>query len=277
MWNRSELKSRAKTAFKRNYWQCVLVALILALLCGNHGSSNGNNNNNNGNGSGYTSNIDLPGDSDDGGVLDEILDGIPAEGEIGGNIVENASKNGGINIASNFLNGLPIEFAGILMTLGIVAGSIFIVLTLFVFNVIEVGGCKFFVNNIYEKTTVGTLLDGFRGSNYMDIVLTQFLRGLFTVLWGLLLVIPGVVKGYEYRMIPYILSEYSDITYKEAFQMSRSMMKGNKWNTFILDLSFIGWDILNIFTFGLLGLFYVNPYKQATKAELYEELKRQTM
>lgn len=277
MWNRSELKSRAKTAFKRNYWQCVVVALLLALLCGNHTGNNGsnNNNNNNGNSSGYTYNIDLPGDSEDGGVLDEILDGIPAEDELGGNIVENASKKGTINIVSNVFNGIPIEFASIFMTLGIIAGVIFILLTVFVFNVIEVGGCKFFVDNIYEKATAGTLLSGFRGSNYMDIVATQFLRSLFTALWSLLLIIPGIVKSYEYRMIPYILGEYSDITYQEAFDMSRSMMHGNKWNTFVLDLSFIGWDILNALTFGILGLFYVNPYKQATRAELYEALKRQ--
>lgn len=50
-------------------------------------------------------------------------------------------------------------------------------------------------------------------------------------------------------------------------------MKGNKWKTFILDLSFLGWELLSIFTFGLLNIFYINPYKVATTVELYEVLK----
>ena len=53
------------------------------------------------------------------------------------------------------------------------------------------------------------------------------------------------------------------------------MMKGNKWKTFILDLSFLGWELLSIFTLGLLNIFYINPYKVATTVELYEILKKQ--
>ena len=74
-------------------------------------------------------------------------------------------------------------------------------------------------------------------------------------------------------MIPYILAENPKIERKKAFKLSKEMMKGNKWKTFILDLSFLGWELLSIFTFGLLNIFYINPYKVATTVELYEVLK----
>ena len=76
-------------------------------------------------------------------------------------------------------------------------------------------------------------------------------------------------------MIPYILAENPKIQRKKAFKLSKKMMKGNKWKTFILDLSFLGWELLSIFTFGLLNIFYINPYKVATTVELYEILKKQ--
>lgn len=76
-------------------------------------------------------------------------------------------------------------------------------------------------------------------------------------------------------MIPYILAEIPKIQRKKAFKLSKEMMKGNKWKTFILDLSFLGWELLSIFTFGLLNIFYINPYKVATTVELYEVLKKQ--
>ncbi|MFR3783818.1 MAG: DUF975 family protein [Clostridia bacterium] len=84
------------------------------------------------------------------------------------------------------------------------------------------------------------------------------------------------MKSYEYTMIPYILAENPKIQRKKAFKLSKKMMKGgNKWKTFILDLSFLGWELLSIFTFGLLNIFYINPYKVATTVELYEVLKKQ--
>ena len=76
-------------------------------------------------------------------------------------------------------------------------------------------------------------------------------------------------------MIPYIFAENPKIQRKKAFKLSKKMMKGNKWKTFILDLSFLGWELLSIFTFGLLNIFYINPYKVATTVELYEVLKKQ--
>lgn len=103
----------------------------------------------------------------------------------------------------------------------------------------------------------------------------MFCRDLFVSLWSLLFVIPGIIKSYEYRMVPYLMADAPDLTRQEAFRISKDLMYGQKMNAFVLDLSFIGWQILSACTCGLLGVFYVNPYNNATNAELFLELKRQ--
>ena len=105
------------------------------------------------------------------------------------------------------------------------------------------------------------------------MVKTLLIRDFFLYLWGLLFVIPGLIKAYSYRMVPYILAENPDMSSLEAITLSRKMMDGHKWNTFVLDLSFLGWDLLTICTLGLAGLLYVCPYQFATNAELYKSIR----
>lgn len=145
----------------------------------------------------------------------------------------------------------------------------------FLFNPLVVGAERFFVVSHYQKAELNEL--GFSFShNYMNIVKTMFLRQLYIFLWSLLFIIPGIIKGYEYLMVPYILAENPNIDSKEAFAMSKQMMDGNKWNAFVLRLSFFGWVFLSIFTCGILSVFYVNPYMFMTEAELYVALKEIT-
>ena len=93
-------------------------------------------------------------------------------------------------------------------------------------------------------------------------------------MWSLLFIIPGVIKGYEYRMIPYLLAENPALSKKEAFALSKQMMDGEKFNAWVLDLSFIGWNILSAFTCCILAIFYVAPYQNLTNAQLYAVLKQ---
>lgn len=144
-----------------------------------------------------------------------------------------------------------------------------LLLGVFVGNVLLVGGYRFFILNQTETPTAGTLAYGFKTGNYGNIVLIMFLRDLFTGLWTLLFIVPGIIKHYEYLMIPYILSENPGMSREEAFLISKKMMMGQKWEVFVLDLSFIGWWILGAITCGIVGVFYVEPYRQATMAELY--------
>ena len=161
------------------------------------------------------------------------------------------------------------------MITGLLAGIATVVILIekktkvFVGNLLKMGGYRFFILNQTAQPGIGTLLDGFRSGHYVNIVLTMFLRDLFTTLWSLLLVVPGIVKHYEYLMVPYIIAENPAMDYKEAFQISKQMMDGEKMEAFIMDLSFLGWYLLSAVTCGLLAIFYVNPYVQASLAEMY--------
>ena len=147
-------------------------------------------------------------------------------------------------------------------------------LQIFAFSPIEVGCQRFFVGSLKEPGDLNQL--GFSFKNYyMNIVKVQFLRNLFTGLWTLLFLVPGIIKSYEYRMMPYILAENPSMDSKEVFARSREMMDGNKWDAFVLDLSFFGWILLSLCTCGLLSVFYVSPYQHLTNAGLYEALKQQ--
>lgn len=175
--------------------------------------------------------------------------------------------------ADMYASGWPAITAmfGAIAVVAFIFGSL---LAIFVGNVLEVGGKKFFVKNQTERANVGIVLDGFRSGHYMNIVLTIFLRNLFIGLWTLLLVVPGIIKAYEYRMIPYILSENPGMNYKEAFAISKRMMTGQKLEAFIMDFSFFGWLLLAGITCGIVGLFYVSPYIEASLAEMYSFNRR---
>lgn len=155
-----------------------------------------------------------------------------------------------------------------------VVSTIGILVAILVTNVFIVGGCRLFMIGRKRPVTFGAMVYGFNGERYGNIVKTMFLKGLFTGLWSLLLVIPGIIKSYEYRMIPYLLSENPQMDYKRAFELSKKMMMGEKWDVFVLDLSFFWWYLLNGITFGILGLFWLNPYIHATNAELYTALRQ---
>jgi uncharacterized membrane protein len=115
----------------------------------------------------------------------------------------------------------------------------------------------------------------FQSEEFKKIVMTNFLKTVYTSLWSMLLVVPGIVKGYEWYMIPYLLADFPDLTTEEVFRISREMMDGNKWEVFLFELSFMGWNMLSAVTLQLGGIFFVNPYENATRAELYLVLKKQ--
>lgn len=176
------------------------------------------------------------------------------------------SENSDIYSGNLFNVGM---ITGLLAGIATVVILIVLVAKVFVGNLLKMGGYRFFILNQTVQPGIGTLLDGFRSGHYVNIVLTMFLRDLFTALWSLLLVVPGIVKHYEYLMVPYIIAENPAMDYKEAFQISKQMMDGEKMEAFIMDLSFLGWYLLSAVTCGLLAIFYVNPYVQASFAEMY--------
>lgn len=103
-------------------------------------------------------------------------------------------------------------------------------------------------------------------------ILLSFLIWIFTILWSLLFVIPGIIKAYSYRMAFFILADNPELSANEALQKSKEMMKGHKLDLFVLDLSFIWWFLLVAITFGVASI-YVAPYVGATQANFYKSLK----
>ena len=147
-----------------------------------------------------------------------------------------------------------------------------ILIKIFLINPLCVGCYHFFRQNVENAPAdLGEVKVGFQ--NYGRTFLTLLLRDVFLALWTLLLVIPGIVKAYSYRMVPYIMADHPELSPTEVINKSKEMMNGHKFNAFILDLSFLGWFLLGGLTLGLVNVFWTNPYRENTSAALYLALK----
>ena len=172
MWTRSELKEKAKAYVKRSYWPLVLVSLILAVITG--GFSNGGN-------SGRDYSTDWSGGVDGGDIASRITGNITG--------IDWALVGGIMAIAAVF---------------AVAVIAIAVIVSIFVLNPIEVGCRRYFIEAAYGEVTmknISVLVMAFKDGKYGNIVKTMFLKGLYQFLWSLLLIVPGIVKSYEYRMI----------------------------------------------------------------------------
>lgn len=113
--------------------------------------------------------------------------------------------------------------------------------------------------------------------NYSRYLGGMLLVQVYTFLWSLLFVIPGIIKGYSYALTPYILREMPDLSVSEAIKLSTRMMDGHKMELFVIGLSFIGWNLLGALTFGILNVVYVAPYTNITVAGFYDEVKKEAI
>ena len=159
----------------------------------------------------------------------------------------------------------------VLITALATIGIISLLLRIFVFNPLRVGGFRFFKKNVEDSNAdLGILKEGF--SDYGRTFVTLLLTDIFLALWTCLLIIPGIVKMYSYRLVPYILKDNPELSAIEVITKSREMMNGHKWRAFLFDLSFIGWFLLAVIP--IVGVFWTNPYYQNANAALYVELSK---
>jgi uncharacterized membrane protein len=121
-----------------------------------------------------------------------------------------------------------------------------------------------------ENLDYGHMFDGF--NQYFRIFLAELLKGIYILLWALLLIIPGLIKEYSYAMTEFILKDNPEMSGEEAICESMRLMQGHKMQLFLLDLSMIGWLILSILTLGI-GLLFLMPYNYTAHAHFYEDLK----
>ncbi len=183
----------------------------------------------------------------------------------GGDLGEKLLQEGRTEVLAGFI----LLAVGAALTAAVVG----ILISVFVGGPLEVGVQKFFLGNQEERGNLNDLGGGFAKESYLKVVTAMFLRSLYIFLWSLLFLIPGIVMGYAYQMVPYILAENPGMESKEALARSRAMTEGHKWNMFVLDLSFLGWMLLGLVTFGI-GILFVMPYVLSTRAELYLRLKQ---
>lgn len=175
---------------------------------------------------------------------------------------------------------LNTEMIAMLLTLtgGMLLLSLMIKLVIDVFfeYPLEVGANKMFVTAVSgEKPPMLADLAFAYDADYINTVKVLFLKRLFRDLWMLLFFVPGVIKGYEYRMIPYLLAEDPYLEHKEAFAKSKQMMKGWKKKAFLMDLYFIPLHLFGLLTLGIVEVFYVAPRYNLAKANFYLKIKEQ--
>lgn len=240
MWDRIAFKATGKANFQANYWPFVAVSVLYLLVFGNLVS------------------LDIKTGWND---LSDLIYLCQTYGiQTGTDLL----------YAGQYLLSIVMPYA--------VTGTVLsYAISLLVANPYEVGASRFFLENTtFHSAPFSRVSVGFTG-NYGNVVLTQFLRNLYIFLWTLLFIIPGIVRSYGYFAVPYILAENPHMPHQRALELSRQMTMGYKSELFVLDLSFLGWHLLNACTFGILGVFFVNPYVHAAKAEVYRFLRAKAM
>jgi len=189
-------------------------------------------------------------------------------------IVNEVTASGSLGFG--ILNGLnKILFHGqIAESVTIFVMTILSALILIFFkNLILIGRCRYFMERrLYPTTRPDRLLFVYRTDTVRNTAKVMLLRSLRQTLWNLT-IIGGFVKYYEYMMIPYILAENPNITHKEAFVLSKQMMMGEKFHTFVLDITLLPGVLLDGATFHLTSLFFLNPYRECLYSELYAQLR----
>lgn len=275
-----QLKKGAKQTIRFNYWRLVVVCLFVAVVAGLYSSmfSIGS----------LTSSSET--EKQDAAVdkvrdeiirkLDGIIDGIdsikgisPVVKQGVQVVVEHTfdSDSAILNIARS-----AIMFASsntVIVGIGLLIGFVVkIAYDIFISASLRVGEKRYFLEARRYKTRIIKTFFVFRQHSVPRVVWVMLKKEIFSFLWWLTIV-GGIIKHYEYSMIPYILAENPSVTAKEAFALSKQMMKGQKWRAFTLDLSFVGWRILGLLTVGLLNIFYVNAYYTGTKTEYYMDLR----
>lgn len=232
MWTNSLLKQNAKDSLKNYYWMAVLASFIASLLCGAGGGGGGR--------------AASSSSSSSGSEMNDLFGNIASETDL------------------DVFLGATIA---VLLVFVLIIIAISFVYSIFLGYPIMVGHNRFYLDARRGDVSVGKLFFQFKEGRYMATVKTMFFMYLKIFLWSLLFYIPGVIKTYEYFLVPYIVAENPYISRERAFEISRETMNGEKMGVFLLQLSFFGWFLLGAVT--IVGMFFVMPYYNATMAEFY--------
>lgn len=299
-WSIGGLKRKTKIALKTDYWRMIAVCFIMAIVCGMYMNSTMLIDDYSDIRSLFTG--DYADEDYEQATESQSIDpyATPSATELLKEISRHYSAafgNGNAEVGDNaaaVMNMVITKFfpnqalaimvlrmlamsgtrqAGITLFVFILFAAIGIFLDVFLFNMLKIGEKRFFMETrTYHDTKIYRLFYPYQVGRVGNCAWIMFMKNVFLGLW-ILTIIGGPIKYYEYKMIPYILAENPETDRRTCFKISKEMMRGNKWHAFLLDLSYIGWWFLGLMTFGLIQIFFVNPYETGAWTELYFELR----
>ena len=290
-----EIKKNAKQSLKKHYLIFVIVCLVAGILGVSYSSSLSILNSEKGAEESASETKYNDSSTFDGlvnSIFDDYLDSVNKKAE---NVEETKDNIGVVNLERK--NGVLARLVNEISTGKVyvtiynmitsvissknIAIGIFVLLVGVVYILIQV-----LVNAIYQVSMKRVFMEGrkydivkpnraaflFKTKKVIKATWTITLALIYKYLWWLT-VIGGIIKSYSYALVPYIVAENPDIKANEAITLSRKMMNGYKFKLFVFRISFIGWDILDILTLGVSGVFFSNPYKEAALAGFYNEIR----
>ncbi len=298
--SRRDRKKRSREILKKHYWRCVAVSFIIAFLAGNYNGT-------------FTAVFSYDSSKESVNVIQDntIFDVNDIRGkslrealrealipnlekkvrEQEEYIKKSPYKKGIFALLFNYSMATGSVFSGIIAIVlkpivkgrwyalfSSAAGAAFLFFWwLFVRNMIQIGGCRFYLEaDTYRDTKGSRIFFLYKIRRVWKTAKVVLRRFLYQWLWSLTIV-GGWIKGYSYMLVPYLAAENPDIGSREALSISRKMMDGHKWEAFLLDCSFLGWSLLSLCTLGLLNMLYTNPYKAGARAAFYLDLRKQAL
>ena len=254
--DRAVIKAQAKELIRGRLWTLFLIVFVVTLLTGSANYITNINNFNNENPfkkfSSQAPNINNFGELED--YFDDLDDYME----------DNAPNKNSIIKSTIFSNLLRLAFIAnlALSPLQILLCGVFLLLIRG--NALELyDEFSYVFKNTFDK-------------NYFNKLLLTVLKMLFTFLWSLLLIFPGIIYGYKVYFAEYIQADYPELSWKDCLSVSKKMTDGHKGELFVFDLSFIPWFLLTAITLGIASV-YVAPYYQTAKALYYENFKQRAL
>ena len=190
---------------------------------------------------------------------------IATAGDGGGSNSSSSNRGSTTAIIQDFRATEFWENFGTIIMIGIALLVVWLIVTIVISGAGKLGYATFNLKLVdHKNASLSDLFSQFH--RLWDGFCMNFLMGLYTILWSLLFIIPGIIKEFSYAMTPYIMAEHPELTTNEAITRSREIMDGNKWRLFCLGFSFIGWDLLCYAPILIVGYFmalnfYLDPWK----------------
>ena len=288
-WNRREIKSEGKRALRKNYWRIVGVMLLVTVMttglnfyspeadiAGMNSGRLYTNSNANIMNDWYNSLETAAEGTDEAQVLTFLGERYTPKKGVLAQVYNTITADKSVLYGTlNSVNDMVFKDRfgeGVVIMVGVFLSVIF---SIFVVNVIQVGHCRFIMENRnYGETKFDRVFFPWRTRKGMRVGLIMLKKSVFLFLWDIT-IIGGIIKSYSYKMVPYILAENPDMNHRDVFRLSRRMMKGYKWKAFVMDLSYIGWYALNIIVpFGILKWVWITPYMDTVYGEMYFRLRQ---